>query len=457
MDSVSSNQPAPPFSERFTALKKAIADPHKDAIVASWKEILDELAVRTKVYAETGPEIIPQVDFSELSSLSKEQIDRIKRIGSVVIRNVVDDTEARGYKEALEEYVKANPGVEGFPESHKQFFEIYWSTSQLRARSHPNVFTTGVWLNNLWHAQSTDVVDLNHNLSYSDRFRIRQPSKIPWNAHAPHVDGASTERWEDASLQRSFGDILNGNWKTYDPYDITNRLTANTDMYNRPNQASIFRTFQGWLAMSDTGPGEGTLRVFPDLLLANAYITLRPFFRPVNPNLQGDELLDASNWVFDTSYPEIPGISIFPDGHFTGLGPTDEMHPHLRLESAIVSMPRVQPGDMVFWHCDVIHSVETHHNGPSDSSVMYIPAVPLTPQNVRYLAKHREHFLKRMPPPDFPQGIGEASFVNQGLESDISGPEGRLAMGLERFEVDDGAREGAREAVKAANTILGFA
>lgn len=60
--------------------------------------------------------MVPQVEFSSLSTLSQEEIDKIKHIGSVVIRNVVDDDEAVGYRESLKDYVKANPHVAGFPE-----------------------------------------------------------------------------------------------------------------------------------------------------------------------------------------------------------------------------------------------------------------------------------------------------------------------------------------------------
>ena len=130
---------------------------------------------------------------------------------------------------------------------------------------------------------------------------------------------------------------------------------------------------------------------------------------------------------------------------------------------------------MVFWHCgevysdlrsevrlltsvlDVIHSVESYHTGPDDSSVIYIPAVPLTPRNAQYLAKQRDHFLKGMPGPDFPQGIGEVGFVNPGKESDISAPQGLLGMGMAKYSVKDGARAGAKEAVKQANELIGLA
>jgi len=57
--------------------------------------------------------MVPVVEFSDLTKLSPEEISKIKRIGSVVVRNVVDDAEAAGYKESLKEYVKANPQVKG--------------------------------------------------------------------------------------------------------------------------------------------------------------------------------------------------------------------------------------------------------------------------------------------------------------------------------------------------------
>jgi len=62
-------------------------------------------------------------------------------------------------------------------------------------------------------------------------------------------------------------------------------------------QASIFRTFQGWLALSSTGPGEGTLCVFPDVLLSNTYLIMRPFFHLKEG---ATDLFDKDNWIFGT-------------------------------------------------------------------------------------------------------------------------------------------------------------
>jgi hypothetical protein len=48
---------------------------------------------------------------------------------------------------------------------------------------------------------------------------------------------------------------------------------------------------------SETSPTQGTLRVFPDVFLSNAYTILRPFFRPTVP-IGSKDILDPKNWVF---------------------------------------------------------------------------------------------------------------------------------------------------------------
>jgi hypothetical protein len=45
--------------------------------------------------------------------LSPEDVASIKKRGCVVIRNVVDDEEALGWKQAVKDYVEANPSVPG--------------------------------------------------------------------------------------------------------------------------------------------------------------------------------------------------------------------------------------------------------------------------------------------------------------------------------------------------------
>jgi hypothetical protein len=64
--------------------------------------------------------------------------------------------------------------------------------------------------------------------------------------------------------------------------------------------------------------------------------------------------LKASNWRFDNSQPELPGIKPLGGGkQFSSQKLGTNTHPHLRLdrENTMISVPRVNPGDMVFWHC----------------------------------------------------------------------------------------------------------
>ncbi|KAH9948716.1 DUF1479-domain-containing protein [Amylocystis lapponica] len=419
--------PCPP---RFVEIKKEIAATYPDfqeRVTKAWNELLTELETVTADIASQGTQYVPEVQFSELGKLSKERMEEIRQKGSVVIKNVVDDAEAVSWRRWLQEYVKTNP-VNGWPADDKQFFELYWTKSQVSARSHANVLATTSFLNNMYHVRSGDTienVDLSTPLTYADRFRMRHPG-VQWDAHPPHVDGGGIERWEDPTFRKCFADILSGNWRQHDPYDLENRINARSSMYGRVGQATIFRTFQGWLAVSGTGPDQGTLQVFPDVHLSNAYTILRPFFVLKEG---AEDVYDAKSWVYDITSYDFPGIYSTGTG-FRGPFPNPKTHPHLKLDETMVSVPKVDPGDMVFWHCDVVHSVEKKHVGNDDSAVLYIPAVPFTPQNAAYVARQRESFLKGVPPPDFPPANGEAEYAGVGRVDDIKNPVGLRAMGF---------------------------
>jgi len=234
---------------------------------------------------------------------------------------------------------------------------------------------------------------------------------------------------------------------------------------NMADRTSVFRTWQGWLSMSTTGPKEGTLCLFSDLLLSNAYIFLRPFFSPIKPASEfqdREEFLASENWRFDSSNSQFPGISMVGDRMmFSGQVLDSETHPHIRVDTTMVSVPKVNPGDMVFWHCDGIHSVETDHHGSGDSSVMYIPAMPLTPRNLDYIKRQRDSFLGGLPGPDFPQfnqkpemERGESNHVKRGVITDIHSA-GLQAMGLgnEPFNLE-GAMPNERRVLEMANEAL---
>lgn len=113
-----------------------------------------------------------------------------------------------------------------------------WTKSQVRARAHPNMLAATAWLNRFYHptaAAPPAGVDLGAPLAYADRFRMRHPGN-QWNAHPPHVDGGGIERWEDAAFRGCFADILAGEWRRHDPYDLAGRINARSSLYGRENQ-----------------------------------------------------------------------------------------------------------------------------------------------------------------------------------------------------------------------------
>lgn len=50
--------------------------------------------------------------------------------------------------------------------------------------------------------------------------------------------GGAIERWEDKVFRTCFADILSGNWRQHDPYDLDGRINAKSSMYGRANQVS---------------------------------------------------------------------------------------------------------------------------------------------------------------------------------------------------------------------------
>ncbi|GAA6025137.1 hypothetical protein JCM10207_006248 [Rhodosporidiobolus poonsookiae] len=442
-----------PLEQRFVDLKRALWN---DGLIESWRSVLTALDERTQEIIERGPDVIPQIQYSDLQSgLSPAALKEVKRVGTVVVHGAVEEKEARGWKEQIEAYIQQNRSLaRGFPDDNPQIWEIYNSIGQTEARTHPGLLGTQQALLNLFRTSSpTSPVSIGTPISYYDRVRIRLPGDAVFML-GPHVDGGSLERWEDPAFRSCFGEILRGGplpHVRHDAWNITPRLDARTNLYNGGGQTSVFRLFQGWTAISNTGPGEGTLCVFPDLALASAYIMLRPFFRP----RRGREgRLGFDNWEVDLDTSSFPGSV---KGKSQEL--SDATHPHMRLSQTMTSVPRVKPGSQVMWHTDVVHSVEAHHRGTGDSSVLYIGAVPLTPSNASYLLTQRERFERGVPAPDFPGGQGESAFTGRATVKDVhpeSGLDGIRALGYAPFEAGEGETEGGKKVIAEANTILGF-
>lgn len=353
----------------------------------------------------------------------------------------------------IRDYLIANPTTKAFPKENPAVFELYWSPGQIKARAHPNVLEAQKFLMSFWHSNDDEaLINTDIPVAYADRLRIRQPGDARF-ALGAHVDGGSVERWEPDGygLGGVYDRIWEGRWETFDPWESSGRLRVESDLYNGAGACSMFRMFQGWLSMSTTGPGEGTLLVNPLFRLATAYFLLRPFFSPRNGNPESSGFLDEANWQMDSEQSSIlQGATL---GCAQELN--NALHPHLELSKSMVHVPEVRPGDYVAWHCDSIHAVDKIHNGTGDSSVMYIPACPLTETNARYLLWQRKAFLNGTPGPDFPGGKGESEHVGRMGKRDVEdagGKEGLRAMGLAEWEV---GTEKENKLLRIANGIVG--
>ncbi|RFU34816.1 hypothetical protein B7463_g1566, partial [Scytalidium lignicola] len=447
---------AEPLPARIADLKTQLIS-RNPTIITSWYRLLSHLRAEVEKISSTRAAIIPAIDFSDLHNQSKIQpfATALKERGVAVIRNVVPEQLALQWKEEIKSYIAVNPSTKGFPQDKPAVYELYWSPGQVKARAHPNMLEAQRFIMSFWHSKNPGaLVSTEQPVSYADRLRICQPSESGF-ALGPHIDGGSVERWEPQGygLGGVYDKIWEGKWEEYDPWESSSRLDVVSDLYNGAGACSMFRMFQGWLSMSVTAPGEKSLMVNPMLRAATAYILLRPFFSPKSTDTTSPDYLDEENWIVAPQQDTVlQGAT---------LGCTQELstalHPHLNLDKTMVHVPKVRPGDYVLWHCDTIHAVDKDHKGKGDSSVMYIPACPLTEGNARYLVRQREAFLRGAPGPDFPGGIGEGGhIIRPGVrEVDIAGGiEGMRAMGLESWDIECESMKGRRELLNKVNEII---
>jgi hypothetical protein len=261
-------------------------------------------------------------------TVTQDQLDKIRHRGSVVIRGVLPKSTALDYKLQAREYISANKDrVRAFPSDDPAVYELYWSPSQAAARAHPDMLAAQTFLTKMWHSSDPKTqISTSCPLTYADRFRIRNPGDGKF-ALGPHTDGGSLERWEDPEYRRCYSKILEGRWEEYDPFDARHRVSAHQDLYNGAGACSMFRTFQAWLSMSSTGPGEGTLKICPLLKHATAYLILRPF------------MTTGSYHDLDAAFPgSVPGAA----QEYNTIS-----HPDLDLADTMCSVPHVEPGDYV--------------------------------------------------------------------------------------------------------------
>ncbi|KAF2820400.1 DUF1479-domain-containing protein [Ophiobolus disseminans] len=464
-----SGQKFEPLTSEYADLKGRLIKGRESEVRESWERLLRDLRKEIPLIVELGSDVIPEIEFKDIDNTPDTFSNELRKRGVAVVRGVVPETEALQWKEELKEYIRQNPQTKAFPADNPQVFELYWSRIQLLARGNPSLLKTHRFLMSYWHSLNPHApLSTQHPISYADRLRMRLPGDAKF-ALGPHVDGGSVERWDENGygLGKVYDSIWKGKWEEFDPWEASCRLPVVSDLHQGVGAASAFRMFQGWLSLSTTGPFEGTLLVNPLLAKATAYYLLRPFFSPkrgVEPGAQtaseattnSDAFLASDNWEMDsTPSPWVHGAT---PGHGQEL--SHLLHPHLQLQKSMIHMPKVRPGDYVAWHCDTIHSVDKTHAGKADSSVLYIPACPMTEDNANYLIRQRENFVNGTPSPDFGGGIGESEHVGRIKAEDLQqlvGDEGCRAMGLKEWDsAEQGLTPGQRVILDRANKILGF-
>lgn len=443
----------PDLDQRFVEVKQRLIKPENVKLVTeSWKRLLVAIEKEFTDIEKTGPSYIPKCDFNSIKDqkLPADVADLFRQRGCLMVDNVVDRHQIDLWFNELQGFCKEHPQTAGYTYPNPtSWYNVFWTRPQTQARMHPNIKKLFSMMANEFHVEDGEaLIDLDSQIVYGDRIRIREPGK---SATLPlHLDSSSIERWEDVQYSKVYQDIFSGNWEEFDPFKLDARVTSHENLYPDLTEArsticSSFRTLQGWLALSDNRSGEGTLRVLPSLKLAISYIMLRPFFwkDPESGNLDDYEI--------DLTTPKFPGTT--PG---TGQLYLLEFYPHLA--NGVISIPDVKKGSFVFWHVDIPHEVDREHNGDGHSLVLYYGATPLSITNIDTLLDTKQAFLKKISPEDYRSQLSEKAKQDEYQGADVSHLENdqdaKRSMGLALFEIKDGLTPGQRKIRQIANKAL---
>lgn len=428
-----------------------------------------------------------------------------------VIRNVIPVDEAAAWSDELDSYLRDNPHTKASPPENPELYELFWSLAQLNARAHPNMLAAQKFaMSGCWHynQQSTTSASCNFPVTYADRvhmlhksfrgsnLRFRKGTPLPYSAQLGAAgDGrreANGHNVPHSTRTGVYQEVWSGVWEDYDPWDSSLRASRTSDDYDNSNTSRAFKMFQGMLPLivSSSDDYQPMRMCSLPFQLTTAYLLLRPLFSAQRPLKDKKEaFLDPLNWQISASHVGEP----LPT---RDLDLDDTFYPHLQLEDTLIDLPSLNPGDYVIWHPDTIyappstcpteldtpssssptpscHSKDSSTSPPTPSTLLYIPACPLTLNNAKYLVHQRKAFLLGYPGPDFVNSmststhdgpnderhteIGESYHMGRpGVQeiNDAGGEEALRAMGLLAWDEDDAADAGERELLKMANALL---
>lgn len=361
-----------------------------------------------------GGGVWPVVAFADVAAATvpAATVAAIRRRGCAVVRGTFPRAQAEAWDRELAAYVDVNDFdakfrrvdeeiFGGLKHGRPSIFPIYWSRPQVQARQHPNMAAVQSFLNRFWAFESHGRrwFDPDRDSAYPDRVRRRPPAEAA-RGLSPHADSGKIERWLLPAYQQVYRAVFDGDWREYDPWDAAHR----TEVHEYPAKVmcSAFRTFQGWTALNDVEPSDGVLHVVP-IPAAMAYMLLRP----LADDVPDDELCGATASRSIAAVPEY----------------------HEVLLPALTPIPAVAPGDTVWWHGDIIHSVEPAANVERWNNVMYIPVAPWCEKNAAYARACLDSFERGASPFDFPEEHYETDWTNRATVGDLS-EIGRAQFGL---------------------------
>jgi len=366
-----------------------------------------------------GDPVVPSVDYADIAAgtVPAGTVAAIHRHGCAIVRGVFPAAQASAWDAALFDYARSNDYVERakaragldkyfstLKSGAPQIYGIYWSRPQVQARQGEQLASTRAWLNGLWTSSRDGEAYFvpDRDCTYADRFRQREPGNDTLGL-SPHVDGGSVERWIDPSFRRVYAHVFSGEWQRHDPWDGAGR--TQTREIPSPAVCRMFRTYQGWTALTEQGPGDGTLQLVP---MARAMIYM--LLRPLQDDVPADDLCGAQ-----------PGRALTMTAQW-----------HAPLLRARVPLPTVRPGDTVWWHPDVIHAVEDRHAGRGYSSVIYVGSAPDCAKNRDFLPMQRAAFEAGRSSPDFAAEDYEVDFRGRATIADLTAL-GRKQMGYDAW------------------------
>ena len=395
-----------------TQLRQRIGDVGK--AFARVEELMRAEVEEVVAQRERGEEVWPVVRFDDIAAgtVPADVVEAVRRRGCAVVKGTFPRARAEAWDRELVSYLERNEfektyeyvddGVfGGLAAGRPSIFPIYWSTPQMEAREDRNMVAVRGFLNGFWKHESEGKVwfDPTRDTAYPDRVRRRAPGATS-SGLSPHTDSGSVERWLLPAYQDVFRHVFDGDVDSYDPWDGAYRTEVHE--FDSTVMCSAFRTFQGWTALSDMAPTEGVLHVVP-VPSAMAYLLLRA----LQDDVPDDDLCGATN-----------GQALPIDAKW-----------HPLLLPALTPIPAVEPGDTVWWHGDLIHSVGEVTDQKGWGNVMYIPASPHCAKNAAYAEHCGQAFLSGASPSDFAPEDYETTWTGRPALTDLS-ETGRAQLGL---------------------------